>query len=183
MYCDLVVAEKNKKEILQLAKSLGFGKVYFIKPSDILESVKEARKKEGLVIIKGGNDTINRAAVSCKQVDVLLNPEPLTKDSLTQRNSGLNQVLCKLAAKNNVAIGFSFDRLFLGHEMIGKIMQNIKLCRKYKVNMIFVTLAKDKYQLRSAIDMLSIARLLGMEPGQAKRSLMYLQEVAQKKGL
>ena len=60
--------------------------------------------------IIGGSDTVNRKAVENPKVDILISPErSRNKDFMKSRNSGLNQVLAKLAHKNKVAIGFDFN--------------------------------------------------------------------------
>ncbi len=115
----------------------------------------EINKKEGLIVVQGGDDKINRAAVENKKVDILLSPEKNDKkDFMFSRRSGLNQVLCKLAAKNNVAIGFDFSYLLnsSGKErakILGRMRQNYRFCKKYKVKMVFSSFARNKYELRS----------------------------------
>ena len=112
-------------------------------------------------IIIGGTDNKNRKAVEDKSVDVLLSPEKgRTKDFMKFRNSGLNQVLCKLANKNKVAIGFNFDDVLNSDDrvsLLGKMMQNVKLCRKYKVKMI--VFGKD----RSEKDLKCFGSILGIQ--------------------
>ena len=106
-------------------------------------------------IVQGGDDKVNRKAVEDKKVDILLSPEKNNKkDLMFSRRSGLNQVLCKLAAKNGVAIGFDFSYLLnsSGRErsrILGRMRQNVRLCRKYKIKMIFSCFARNKYELRS----------------------------------
>lgn len=124
-----------------------------------------------LSIISGGNEIINRKAVESKSVDILLHPEENTKkDFMHSRNSGLNQVLCKLASKNNVAIGFSFNNILNSSGMkratiLGRMMQNIILCRKYKVKMIIINhIANDSE--RSNGDLRSFGICLGMHPSE-----------------
>src|SRR3989344_7408011 len=94
-----------------------------------------------LRIVEGGSEEKNRKAVEDKSTDILLSPERNAQnDKLSSRNSGLNQVLCKLAHDNKIAIGFSFSEILKSKErsvLIGRIMQNIKLCRKYKVRIVF----------------------------------------------
>nr|MBA4405010.1 hypothetical protein [Nanoarchaeum sp.] len=112
-------------------------------------------KLKGLIVIQGGDEEVNRLAVENRKVDILLSPEKNDKkDSLFFRRSGLNQVFCKLANKNDVAIGFSFSSVLNSEgkeraKIIGRMRQNYRLCKKYKVKMIFSSFAKDKYELRS----------------------------------
>ena len=128
---------------------------------------KEIMNKKGLVIVQGGDLEINRFVVENMKVDILLSPEKNSKkDLMFSRRSGLNQVLCKLAAKNDVAIGFDFSYLLnsSGKEqsiILGRMKQNVKFCKKYGVKMIFSSFARDKYELRSEDYLKIFARILG----------------------
>ena len=127
----------------------------------------EIQKTKDLVVIQGGDDKINRLAVENKKVDILLNPEKgKERDFMFSRNSGLNQVLCKFASKNKVAIGFNFSDLINSKgkkraKILGRMIQNVKLCKKYKLKMIFSSIDKDKYNLRSVSILKSFAKILG----------------------
>jgi len=115
----------------------------------------EIQKTKGLVVVQGGDLKVNRAVLENKNVDILLSPEKNdNSDLLFFRRSGLNQVLCKLAAKNDVAIGFNFSDVLNSNGkkralILGRMRQNVKFCRKYKVKMIFSSFAKNKYELRN----------------------------------
>ena len=115
-------------------------------------------------IVTGGTDKKNRGLVENKTVDVLLSPEKgRTKDFMKFRNSGLNQVLCKLANKNKVAIGFNFDDVLNSKDyervsLLGKMIQNVKLCGRYNVKMIIFS--KD----RNEKDLKCFGSILGMHP-------------------
>jgi RNase P/RNase MRP subunit p30 len=133
--------------------------------------IKTCRDK--FVIVKGGNDKVNRLAVSSRKVDILLDPHVgYRKDFMHNRNSGLNQVLCKLARDNNVAIGFSFSNILHSKDYreFGRIMQNIKLCRKYKIKMIVGNFAKSKLDVRELSDVYSLFKVLGMTGKELKES-------------
>jgi len=125
----------------------------------------EIQKTKELVVVQGGNDKINRLAVENRNVAVLLSPEKgKSKDFMFSRNSGLNQVLCKLAAKNHVSIGFNFSDILDSKEkrkILGRMAQNVRLCKKYKVKMIFSSFARSKYELRSEAILASFAKILG----------------------
>ena len=139
---------------------------------------------EDFNIVVGGSDNKNRKALSNKNTDILLSPEKTRKkDFIHSRNSGLNHVLCKLAKENNIAIGFSFNEILKSKErnkLIGRMMQNIKLCRKYKVKMIFASFAKNKFEMRAAKDLLSFCRVLGMMPKEAKNALNQAENIFKK---
>jgi len=137
-----------------------------------LEDIPRKRYKDKLVFVKAKDDAFNRKVLSSKFVDVLLDPHlGKRQDFMHHRNSGLNQVLCKLAKENNIAIGFSFSSILnskdRGKEM-GRIMQNIKLCRKYKVKMVIGSFAKNKYELRNVKDIQALFKVLGMTGEEVK---------------
>lgn len=125
----------------------------------------------------GGDDKKNRKIVENKNVDIFLSPEKTRdKDFMHSRDSGLNQVLCKLANKNNIAIGFNFNDLLKSKNrasVLGKMIQNVGLCRKYKVKMIIISGAMNKCELRAAKDLVSFGRIIGMTPGEAKKALNF----------
>ena len=128
-----------------------------------------------VVIVKGGSDKVNRAALENKKVDILLSPESGKRtDFIHCRNSGLNQVLCALARKNEIAIGFNFCDILNSKErdkLMGRMMQNIRLCRKFKVNMLFDCFTDNEWEKREKKDLFAFAQILGMSPGEAKKAL------------
>lgn len=97
------------------------------------------------------------------------------KDSLHSRHSGLNHILCELASKNNITLGVFLDQLIAsGSQMpylIGRLMQNIRLARKYGMKVKLATFAKNSFEMRSHADMQSLGIILGMSQNEAKESL------------
>ncbi len=132
---------------------LGFHKVLNIKQFTVVEGISEEK---------------NRKAVENKQVDILVAPERAgKKDRLNQRDSSLNQVLCKLAHEKDVAIGFSFSDVLNAKQravVLGRMMQNVRLCRKYKVRMVLASFAKDPADMRPANELMAFGQTLGMTP-------------------
>lgn len=155
---DVVCGKGN--EFIELGKKLGFSKVISIN--------NRFFKNPDRKVFERNRDI------------VVYNLEEQKRDYIHFRNSGLNQVLCKLAKKNNIAIAFNFN-LVLNNEgivksqIIGRMMQNIKLCRKYKVNMIIGSFASKIKEMRSAHDLMSFGISIGMHPKEAKESLKYLE--------
>ena len=171
MFSDIVIPSGNEKDFIEMAKRLGYNSLIFIYPlitkkqkvEDNLvgmqdKSVKlskvfsigksnlnKARNAEGLKIVKaGGND---RQFFESKDIDIIYCLEEVSKrDYIHHKASGINQVLAKLANKNNISIAFSFS-MFLKHNgvkrsaMMSRMMQNRRLCRKYKVNMMTASFA------------------------------------------
>ena len=142
---------------------------------DNVEQVIKKIKDKFVVI--SGNDKVNRLAVSSKKVDILLDPHLGRRmDFMHQRNSGLNQVLCKLAKENNVAIGFGFSNILHSKDYrgVGRIIQNIKLCRKYKIKMVVGNFAVRKEDFRKLDDVYSMFKVLGMTGKELKESSEFL---------
>ncbi len=118
--------------------------------------IVKVKKRGGRVVVLAKDENFNRQIFDNKDVDILVGVEKVSgKGKLKSRESGLNQVLCKIAVKNGVKIGIDFS-VFLkleGKELsdyIGKVMQNVYLCKKYKVEIVLVnTGGKGVYDLRS----------------------------------
>ena len=149
----LIIKAKTKSELNNLA-SRNYGKF--------------------ILVVKGSDDEMNRAAVENKKVDVLLNPEINRKyDFSNWRNSGLNNVLCRLAAQNNVTMGIDLSGLpedrFEKAGRIGRIMQNIRLCRKFKTKMFIFASKQDLNES----ELMSIILTFGASTQQAKESLNF----------
>jgi ribonuclease P/MRP protein subunit RPP1 len=127
-------------------------------------------KKDCFNIVVGGNEIINRKALENKNVQMLLNAEPKEDNFMHSKNSGLNQVLAKLAKKDNISIGFSFNKILSSNyeeriDLFGKIMQNIMICNKYKVKMYIVNFIKNEIDKRNINDLKDLGISLGMLPG------------------
>jgi len=181
---DILISQPRKFKKEQL-KKLGLDEVFFLNPEnsvildteskeELRRQVSSAHSKQKLIIIQGSDDDINRIAVDDKRVSILLSPErKRKKDFLHVRNSGLNHVLCDLAAKNDVAIGINLSEIkkLKGKEKalrLGRVMQNIGLCRKSKTSMVLASFGKKP---SSVYDLRSFAFSLGMTTDQAKKSL------------
>jgi RNase P/RNase MRP subunit p30 len=141
--------------------------------------VDKAKSRNKLIIVKAKDDSFNRSALETKKISVLLSPENQEKaDFMAYRNSGLNQVLCKIAEKNKVSIGISFSEILsissdkILAERIGRIMQNIMICRKYKTKIQFANFSNEIKFLRSASDLRSFGLAVGMTPEQANKQLI-----------
>lgn len=155
---DVVIGKEN--EFIEIGKKLGFSKVISIDERFFKNPDRKIfERKSGIIIY---------------------NLEEQKRDYIHFRNSGLNQVLCKLAKKNNIAIAFNFNLILnsegmLRSQLLGRMMQNIKLCRKYKINTVIASFASKPEEVRSAHDLISFGISIGMHPKEAKESLKYLE--------
>jgi len=204
MFIDLVLPKNNEKEFIEIAERLSIDRLCFIykfkNKNDFLQNqekinnlqektklklftgliadsknISKAKKLAKIVIYKStGND---RHAIEKSKANIVFDLGTIaTKDSMHHRNSGLNQVLCKLANKNNIMIGFSFSTILntegiIRSQILGRLMQNIRLCRKYNVKTIIASFAEKPYDMRPCPDLKSVFVSLGMHPKEARDSL------------
>lgn len=104
-------------------------------------------------------------------------------DKLHFRSSNLDQVICPLLRKKQVAICFDFSLILKSKGItrsmyLGRMQQNVGLCRKYKVPMAIASFAKNQYELRSPHDLMSFGIVIGMHPSEVKRALVQLDNNA-----
>ena len=137
----------------------------------------KAAKQSKLLVAKSSEK--DRVFVESNKIKLIYGFEELyKKDYLHQRASGLNHVICELAKQNNVAISFSYSMLFdknpaVASMLMGRMMQNIALCRKYKVKTAIGSFAENQFNLRSSYDVMSLFTMLGMSGEKIKESLVF----------
>lgn len=181
MFTDLILCKEYFSD-LDFNRVMNISLIEFDTRGDLKRKLSRER---GLRVVVGSKR--NRITVETKNVDVLLSPEKgVKKDSLHYRNSGLNHVICKLAKKNNIAIGFNFNDILTSGglkraEILGRMMQNVKLCRKYKLRMVIGSFARNKWEMRARNDLISFGIVLGMHPKEAGNSLKTADEILEEK--
>lgn len=148
------------------------------------KDIQKARKKSNLVIVLGkGNAKENRIIIEAYP-DILVSPhQGSKKDFMRERGSGLDHITCKIAKQEKVAIGIDFSEILHTNNrdaIIGRIMQNIKLCRKYKTDMVLATFASSVFEMRAAQDLQAFAQEIGMTPLEAKKSLILVSKIIQR---
>ncbi len=129
--------------------------------SKLKDEVK--KNKDKTLIFSGNDDGLNRKVLEKLHIQILLINLARRKDRMKQRDSGLNQVLAKLAKKNNIVIGINLDEIIKSEkkqkaEIISRVRQNIKLCNKYKVRMKFISIKEKK----DSYDVKALGLVLGM---------------------
>ena len=195
MFVDIVFPKDNEKEFIKVAKTLGYTALCFVYTSSKFNKKIEKLKKENfeiysgilsekfqkgfdLVISESKNEIKDRKNLEQKKFDIIFNFENQSKsDFIHQRNSGMNHIFCKLAKKT--AIGISFSNLislnsFQRARAIGRIQQNLKLCRKYNVKTIFASFAKHPKDMRSPLDLRAFLNVISPDKEIAKNSLLNL---------
>ena len=122
--------------------------------NEIRKQIQKAKKSNPneTIIVRAGDEEFNRKILEIKGVNILLGPElHQRKDKLKQRDSGLNEFLCKLAAKNNIKIAIDMKELQKLEKKqkakaLARIIQNIQLCKRTKTQIILWPENKYKKQ-------------------------------------
>jgi RNase P/RNase MRP subunit p30 len=198
MAVDIVFPEGNEEKFMQMAEKLGYKSLVFCYASP--KDVEPFRKKTSIKILsaimvdsrtaqkmKGKADLLIsscsgdiRQMVEATPVDILIDAESSrNKDFIHHRNSGLNHIIANLASAKKKAMGFS-GALAIGSrgmfraQVMGRMMQNVRLCRKYKVKMVIASFAKAPFGMRSPHDLLSFCVILGMHPKEARDAMNHL---------
>ncbi len=136
-----------------------------------------SKNRDKRIIFVSKNDELNRKILEKEKIDVLLLDQYFRKDKQKQRNSGLNQVLSKIAKKKNIKIGINLDELIFSTKekrakIFARVSQNIKLCNKNKIEMVFVITKKNK---RDIYDLKALGLVLGMPTWMTKK--LTLEEI------
>jgi len=126
-----------------------------IKETNFEKARKLIKDSKDKVIFVSENDELSRKILEKEKIDTLVILQSKRKDRQKQRDSGLNQVLVKIAKKNKIKIGICLDEIIeaepkLKAKILARVIQNIKLCAKNKVQMKFCgNIARDMYDKKS----------------------------------
>jgi len=139
------------------------------------KNLNKAQHQSRLLAAKSPDN--DRFLIESKKIKLIYGFEETHKrDYLHQRASGLNHITCEIAKKNNVSVGFSYSSLFpknntLTSILMGRMMQNIALCQKYKVNTVIGAFSQNPFHLRSPHDLACLFASFGMDAKNISDSL------------
>ena len=188
MLTDIVFPNNNEKEFLSLAVKLNT-KILFC------YQFGKIPKTDGNFAISTAANNLNRAINCSKKVlcnsnsrEVFESHSPLfiyglemmsINDSMHTRHSGMNHIMASLAYKNGHTICFSPSTLPDTDSrdfpmILGRMMQNIKLCRKYLIKMKLASFASSPYRMRAEKEIESFGIFLGMDVAEAKGALSFI---------
>ena len=116
--------------------------------------INKAKSDKKRVIVQAQDIDFNRKILENKNTEILILNHKLGKDQLKQRNSGLNHILCKIAKKNNITLAIDLNELNIKDkktkaEILSRIIQNIKLIKKYKNNLVVINKIGDIHNIKS----------------------------------
>lgn len=202
MFRDIAMPKNNEEEFLELAAKLGIKKIYFLYNFDernyenapkklslidnhnlsietgfivTQKNIGQAERLSKLLAVKSSSK--DRFFIESKKVRIVYGFEETFKnDSLHQRSSGLNHILCELCRKNGVAIGLPYGSLLNKNSQIaalsiGRFIQNIRLCQKFNVKLLIGSFSDKPFDMRSPYDIVSLFSLFGMGGKEIKESL------------
>lgn len=192
---DVVFPKNNEEEFIELAEKLGIKSLVFVYDSNkkfykskdnkikIFNGLEINDKNKGLkntadITFAKGDDLNNRQIVESVKPDVIYSAEgSRSKDFIHQRASGFNHVIARIAKEKKVIVGFNFSDLLQGNDLvIGRMMQNILLCRKFKLDVCIASFAKDPYDMRFLPDAKAFFETVGMSDVDSKKALSTIQE-------
>lgn len=135
-----------------------------------LEKLKQWRKHFDVLLVRGGDLRLNRAACETKEVDILTHP------SYGRYDCGINHVLAKLAAKNKVAIELNFREILVSTKktrnvVLANMRELVELGKKYKAPIILCSGSISHWTLRDPLCMQSMAMRLGLSLEDAKKAI------------
>ncbi|MFC1801132.1 hypothetical protein ACFLZB_01615, partial [Nanoarchaeota archaeon] len=128
---------------------------------NLVRKIDQIKNKGFLVLVKAGEDDLNRFVLEKTRADIIFDLELLPrKDAMHYRRSGLDQVKCKIAAEKKKTIGFNFWSLVQESKFLGRLKQNLKFCSKYNVAYLLGSFADKPELMRSPNELQSFLRSL-----------------------
>ncbi len=181
MKTDIIFPNNNEREFAQIAEKLGYEQLIFVyrnnipKLNDVKTSINIIQRKSTNFIVEG-NDKLRYYLESTPVKIVYSLENRMQKDFIHQKASGLNHILCKIAQEKGKTIGFSFSQILNSNgieqaRIIGRIKQNIILCRKYKTKMFIGSFACHPFEMRAVNDLQDFFKVIGMTGMEVKEGV------------
>ncbi len=155
MFIDIVFPKNNEQKIVDMAVKLGLKGLLFVytKKKDLSKLDAKGLKIYQKEIVLKENPTQHDLR---KGIDIVHGFEHHPRrDHTHYRNAGVNQVIAKLCKEKNILFGFNFNKVLSAEDkqvLLGRMMQNYIIMKKYKVPVVFFSGATDEYGLRSYKD-------------------------------
>ena len=138
--------------------------------NEMKEIINKVREKVYVVVVSGGDYSINRAACDDSRIDILMHPE------LGRPDSGLDEPCLEAATQNNVAIGVSFREILYNFRkprayILNHISRNLMLCNHFRTTTVICSSAQSIWGMRNPREFVSIMNILGLDIGKAFASV------------
>ena len=163
--------DENSRELslsLEFAHLFCIGKDFEIinasSKKELLLKVRQLQQKRKVVFFKPATEEMLRFALEKTTVNGVIGVEEIyPSDSVHYLRGGLDQILCKIARENGKKIVFSFSSILNSahrSRLLARIIFNLELCRKYKIQTVFGNFSLVQGEMRSAPDLLAFRRVL-----------------------
>jgi ribonuclease P/MRP protein subunit RPP1 len=154
--------KKNRTDINQMPGDFSICKAIEVsgKTSKLRDEIRKYRDTIDILIARGTNEEITRAAIETERLDIILQPVKF------------NNVFGKIASDNSIALGFDISAIIHtnGEERVRelRIMRtNLMYARKYDLQMVLTCEPYSPYDFRSPRELAALGNLFGMSPGEA----------------
>ena len=170
----LVPPERLKEAAERTGDALAIGVVLSgLKPAKIADAARAVRRSAALVAVRGGDLEVNRAAVECPEVDLLLQPWGASGE---RSDSGFNHVLAALAAKNQVRVTFTLSELASSQRkqraaLFGSFLEVAERVRKAKAPFALASGATEPWELRGPEELRALGRVLRLPEAGIREAL------------
>jgi len=184
--------EKEARKIIASLKDSARNSVLSKLGTNVPSLSSKVKVKVGIV---GGDDAFNRRAIETLKIDYLVSPEgerpevagisgfrdfgvSRKTDTLKQRDSGINHVVAKMAAEKGVVIVIDLSEIskLSGKDKalrLGRIIQNVKVCRKVGCGIKIASLASGKGGLVDEKGRIAIGVSFGMNSRQSADAVSF----------
>ncbi|MDI6645154.1 MAG: RNase P subunit p30 family protein [Methanobacteriaceae archaeon] len=138
--------------------------------NDLKKKISSLRKKVDVLIVQGGRVKINRAACEDPRVDIISQPNK------KRRDCGLNHILSKEAAKNQVAVEININSILQSRysyrsKLFSQYRDILKLHEKFKFPIIITSAGTSIYDLRKPRDIIRLTQCFGMKKHDSVNSM------------
>ena len=143
---------------------------------EIRKFVNKFRKKSNCISVVGGNLKVNRGVVENFKLDVLSRPY------LKRFDSGLNHILSREAAYNNVAVELCFNDILKSYlSYRSKVISNFRdiyaLYKKFDFPLILSSRAESIFDFRTTHDFMAVFNQIGFEYDDIYNSFLNSQKI------
>ncbi len=170
-----------RREILEAARGLGDlevlvgAEIVVDEPQKLRGLVEYYREVSDILMVKGGDPRINRAAVENPRVDVL------TSVHKSEKGLGIDHVMARFAHARNVAFEVPFYPLVhtRGRQrsiVLSNLRRVIALARHYGAPVVVTSGAWTEWDIRTGKELASLGTLLGMSLPDALDSVSIVPE-------
>ncbi len=146
--------------------------------------INQLKQEFDLVIGLGGTNKINRFFLENTQIDFLADPHnsisKLKIDFIHHFNSGLNQVLCKIAKEKKIGLLFSLnfteERTKNILREFGRINQNVRFARKYGLPIYINFIVERKEHVKSINQIKAMSSIFDVSNEQRMQTVNVLEQ-------